>query len=191
MNRFDLFLEEEMTQKLNHTQEITLKKFHQLELRLMDAAAAIVEIYFPPADSPAEALMDAHKRQEELTHSQLVTLVIEVRRILTEFGRHNRWLSEQSPVNSWHALPRDLDVLILMSQSLDKYTPGSLEYAQELEIRSRMAQKVFQAVAKGLPLPEGYVIVSTQADSPASVTDRNPKDSSNRLASEDGPDVGI
>lgn len=136
-----------MTQKTSHTQEITVKTFQQLELRLMEAGAAIVEMCFAPADSPAEALMAAQKRQEELTHSQLITLVTEVRRILTELGRHNRWLSEQSPEDFGHALPPDLDVLIPMSHSLDEYTPGSLEYAQELEIRSRMAQKALQAVA--------------------------------------------
>lgn len=70
---------------------------------------------------------------------------------------------------------------------MDVYIPGSLEYARAFEMQSRMAQAALQAAAKGSPLPEGCVILSTPADLPISLNARNTEHRPDCVTSEDGP----
>ena len=149
-----------------------------LELRLLKAAVSMIEMLFPPADTPVEVVMAAQERQEALTSKQLVALVIEGRRILTEIGRHRWRLSAQSMA------------IFARADTPDVWIPEDIEQAQETERRARRAQKALIAAAEGSPLPEGCVILPTPADSPILLNAPDAGVCPERVAKED-PNIGV
>jgi len=132
--------------------------FQLLELRLLKATVSMIEMLFPPADAPVEVATAAQERQEALTPKQLVALVTEGRRILTEIGRHRRLLTGRPTA------------IFARADSPDVWIPEDIEQAQEIERRARRAQKALMAAAEGSPIDiEGVVLSPDSADSPDTV----------------------
>ena len=97
--------------ELPHPERERDTAFQLLELRLAKFIQITLELLFPPADAPVEVMMAAQERRESMM-PKVIALLTEERRILTEIGRHRRWLSGQSTPSSDRAIPHDMDVYI-------------------------------------------------------------------------------
>ena len=90
--------------------------FKSVESLLYACIQLTSDLLFPPADAPAEGMMAAQERRKSRGR-EVIALLTEERRILTEIGRHRRLLCEESTAMlEWANVP-------------DVYIPTTLEEA--------------------------------------------------------------
>ncbi len=100
-----------------------------------------LELPFPPADAPVEAMIAAQEWQE-LRMREVTGLLSVERKTLREFVRR------------YHRLSRQSTTKFERSKSPDEYVPESVEIHRAREAVSRRAQIALQAAAKESPHPE-------------------------------------
>jgi len=140
------------------TRENDLSSFKALEERLKSVVLKSLELLFPPEDAPLEAIVAATARLEEMSADKLSTIINTGMRTLTETGRHRRLLSGESTA------------IFARAEAPDVMLPIPMEEAKALEMRTRMAQVVMNAIDRGEPLDVDFAVM----DAPETVRPSSP-----------------